>query len=290
LTNMASYLSVGELIEEILNRSGYKAELVADTSLEGPARLENVNELIGMANEFEMPTGDEAEGLSQLDAFLSTAALLSDADSVETGADKVTMMSLHSAKGLEYPIVFLVGMEEGIFPHRRALEDDAQMEEERRLCYVGMTRARKRLYVTSALSRTIWNQTNYNSPSRFLDEVPPDQIELVGGRRAGVSNRVGWGENQRQVVAQEEDASPAIGSSGWGKSQDARRLQREAGWGAPSQESAPQVPELSEGDRVHHTKFGEGLVRDVRGDTVTVHFPGLGQKVLVASYLVKIEE
>ncbi|HYG58986.1 MAG TPA: DNA helicase PcrA, partial [Symbiobacteriaceae bacterium] len=189
LTNMNAYLSVGELIQEILTRSGYLEELKADDSLEAGTRLENVEELASMAQEFEMPTGEEAEGLSQLDAFLATAALMSEVDQVGDGQDKVTLMTLHSAKGLEFPVVFLVGMEEGVFPHNRSLTDENQMEEERRLCYVGMTRARRRLYLTNATTRTLWGQSSYNAPSRFLDEVPDDLAELVGSTRSGSA----WG-------------------------------------------------------------------------------------------------
>ncbi|HWI53705.1 MAG TPA: 3'-5' exonuclease, partial [Symbiobacteriaceae bacterium] len=313
LTNMSAYLAVGELIDEVLKRSGYLDELKADDSIEAASRVENVQELISMAQEFEMPTGEEAEGQSQLDAFLATAALISDADEVGDGQDKVTMMTLHSAKGLEFPIVFLVGLEEGVFPHNRSLTDENQMEEERRLCYVGMTRARRRLYLSSAMSRSLWGQASYNMPSRFLQEVPEELVDMVGGARptpsyggAGYSSAgqpggrrsvEGWGapsaETRRR--ADDDDFGPAIGSSGWGQSSDAQRLQGRTRTGArPAWESSvpdtPAGPSLEAGDRVRHGKFGEGVVRDVRGDTITVHFPGAGQKTLVSSYLQKVEE
>lgn len=308
LTNMSTYLSVGELIDEVLNRSGYLEELKADTSIEAAARLENVQELKSMAMEFEMPVGEEAEGLTQLDAFLATAALMTDADQAGDGQDKVTLMTLHSAKGLEFPVVFLVGMEEGIFPHARALTDETQMEEERRLCYVGMTRARRRLYLTSAVSRSLWGQTSYNAPSRFLEEVPDELVELMespraagawgNGRRFGDQGETrfgdsGWG--RRRSWADDDDVKP-IGASGWGQTEEANRLQRRSrgsaspAWSSPAAEAAPAPPDLAAGDRVQHGKFGEGVVRDVRGDTVTVYFPGVGQKVMVASYLQKADD
>jgi len=311
LTNMTSYLSVGEVIDEVLSRSGYMEELKADPSLEAAGRLENLQELRSMATEFEMPTGEEMEGLSSLDAFLSTVALLTDADEVGEGQDKVTLMSLHSAKGLEFPVVFLIGMEEGVFPHNRALTDEAQMEEERRLCYVGMTRARYRLYLTNALSRTLWGQANYNSPSRFLQEVPATLVEVVGGRQArGSGGSAPWGgtpawggasawgsdsrgsawsgqaddrPRRRPAYLTDDDAAPAIGAPGWGQSAEARRLQQGG-------EPVIPTPSFSAGDRVLHARFGEGVVRDVRGDTVTVHFAGAGQKVLVGSYLQKVSD
>jgi DNA helicase-2/ATP-dependent DNA helicase PcrA len=296
LTNMSTYLSVGELIEEILTRSGYWDELKQDASLEAESRRENLQELKSMAQEFEMPTGPDAEGLSQLDAFLATAALMSEADQVGEGQDKVVLMTLHSAKGLEFPVVFLVGMEEGVFPHSRALTDETEMEEERRLCYVGMTRAQRRLYLTSAMVRTVWGQSNYNTPSRFLEEIPPELLE-------NLSSRPAWGAVRRPVFAADDDASPPIGAAGWGQTAEARRLQRrstatgpawsaatEPAWSTPAGPApaadAPPV-QFEAGDRVRHPKFGEGVVREVRGDVVTVHFPGAGLRVLVAGYLQK---
>ncbi|HEY3364303.1 MAG TPA: UvrD-helicase domain-containing protein [Symbiobacteriaceae bacterium] len=327
LTNQSVYLSVGELIDEVLTKSGYMDELKADNSLEAAARLENLTELKAMAMEFEMPTGAEAEGQSQLDAFLANAALMTDADAVEAGLNKVTMMTLHSAKGLEFPVVFLVGMEEGVFPHNRALADDTQMEEERRLCYVGMTRARLRLYLTSAMARSLYGQTEYHSPSRFLEEIPQELLEVAGGRRQGSAWGVGtasayggerapaartggvggWGSGSAQPTGDwgaarpsrtwanaEEESSPAIGSSGWGQTAEAKEMQRRARsapWGEPaSGPAAAAGPSLAEGDRVRHAKFGEGVVHGVRGDTITVHFPGVGQKQLVAGYLQRVEE
>jgi DNA helicase-2/ATP-dependent DNA helicase PcrA len=320
LTNMNVYLSVGELIQEVFSRSGYMDELKADQSLEGASRIENVQELAAMAQEFERSTAEETEGMSELDEFLATAALMSEVDEVGNGEDKVTLMTLHSAKGLEFPVVFLVGMEEGVFPHNRSLTDEVQMEEERRLCYVGMTRARRRLYLTSAMSRTLWGQSAFNSPSRFLQEVPEDMLELAASSRPGSSwgagatygygaggstrrSAEGWSESGagggvgggqvRRRAADDDDFGPAIGGAGWGQTQEAQRLQRRearaAAWSAPM---APELagPSLSEGDRVRHAKFGEGVVRDVRGDTVTVVFPGAGQKMLVAAYLERVEE
>lgn len=300
MANQSAYLSVGELIDEVLTRSGYLDELKAERSLESASRIENVHELKSMAMEFERPTGEEAEGVSELDLFLSTVALLTDADSAAPGADSVTLMTLHSAKGLEYPVVFLVGMEEGVFPHSRSLDDETAMEEERRLCYVGMTRARARLYLCSARSRSLWGQTGYNPPSRFLQDIPPDLLEPAGltARPAPSSPPVpgaAAGPPARRRSWEDDEASPAIGSAGWGRSAEAARLQApprrrtEPAWSAP-QVAAHTGPSLALGDRVHHAKFGDGQVREVRGDTVTVHFPGLGQKVLVANYLTRVEQ
>lgn len=298
LTNMGAYLPVGELIEQVVLKSGYLEELKADPSLEGAGRVDNVEKLVSMGAEFAMENAEAEEGLSPLDTFLAYATLMTDADQVEAGQDKVIMMTLHSAKGLEFPVVFIVGMEEGVFPHNRALTDERQMEEERRLCYVGMTRARRRLFVTNALTRTIWNQPSANPPSRFLQEIPEELWEQAPGRRRssepswGSGAGTGWSRSEgRRRSFVDDDATPAIGSAGWGQTREAQRLQsqRAAGLAGPgSAAPTPATPSLEPGDRVTHPKFGEGLVRAVKGDTITVQFPDVGQKLLVAGYVQKV--
>lgn len=286
LTNLTATRTMAELVQEVLDRSGILAELKADSSIEAAGRLENLQELVSMAGEFEIPTGEEMEGLTPLDAFLATAALVADAESVEEGQSKVTLMTLHSAKGLEFPVVFLVGLEEGIFPHNRALTDEVQMEEERRLCYVGMTRARRRLYLTNASTRSLWGQTQWYAPSRFLQEVPDELLHLRNSQRPAWAARYAPSTERRWSA--DDEATPAIGSSGWGRSVEAKELQRRA---APAQWDAPAVaaPTFKAGDPCWHAKFGEGVVREARGETVTVHFPGVGQKTLLSSYLKPIE-
>jgi DNA helicase II / ATP-dependent DNA helicase PcrA len=176
-------------------------------------------------------------------------------------------------------------MEEGVFPHNRALTDELQMEEERRLCYVGMTRAERRLYLTSASSRTLWGNVNFNMPSRFLQEIPEELLDhLGGGRNRSVPNYdLDRGRRDRSL---EDDASPAVGSAGWGRSQEAARLQQRLDMEPPIPPPAANV--FTVGDRVSHSKFGEGVVQDVRGDTITAQFPGHGKRLLVASYLTKL--
>jgi len=164
---------------------------------------------------------------------------------------------------------------------------------------VGMTRARWRLYVTCAARRNLWGHPSFNPPSRFLQEIPEDLVELVGERPAtrsswGLSGST-WGSGAaprewgRRPLWEDDDASPPVGARGWGRTEEAQRLQRrrEAAWSTPAT-SEEAAPAFHLGDRVRHSKFGEGVVRDVRGDTVTVYFPAYGQKVLVASYLEKV--
>jgi len=164
----------GALVEAVAERTGYRAELAAQDTLEAHGRLENIAELVGAAAEYE-----------SLDEFLESVALVSDADELESGDSRVSLMTLHTAKGLEYPAVFLVGMEDGVFPHMRALDDPLQLEEERRLCYVGITRARRLLYVTHAWSRTLWGSTSHAIPSRFLSELPAALVREVGESSTG---------------------------------------------------------------------------------------------------------
>jgi DNA helicase II / ATP-dependent DNA helicase PcrA len=153
----------------VAERTGYRAELEGQDTMEAIGRLENIDELIAAAVEYDA-----------LDEFLESVALVSDADEMEQDASRVALMTLHTAKGLEFPVVFLVGMEDGVFPHLRSLDDPSQLEEERRLAYVGITRARRHLYVTHAWSRTMWGSTSHAIPSRFLSEIPTELVRDVG--------------------------------------------------------------------------------------------------------------
>jgi ATP-dependent DNA helicase UvrD/PcrA len=163
-----------DVLEQILDRTGYVAELEADASIENLGRVENLKELVGGAREFH---GENPEG--GVREFLETVALVSDADELVEEGGSVTLMTLHIAKGLEFPVVFIVGLEDGVFPHMRSMTDPAELEEERRLAYVGITRAKERLYLTHAWSRSLWGGSNYNPPSRFLHEIPEELVRLV---------------------------------------------------------------------------------------------------------------
>ena len=161
-----------ELLEQVLEQTGYRAMLEAERTFESQGRIENLDELVGVAREF-VERGEEDASLA---TFLQEISLYSDSDSLSDARPEVTLMTLHNAKGLEFPIVFVIGLEEGLFPHQRSL-DEGDEAEERRLCYVGMTRARQSLTLTHAHSRTIFGVRGYNLPSRFLSELPADEIE-----------------------------------------------------------------------------------------------------------------
>ncbi len=172
-------------LDAVLKESGYLAELESDKSIESIGRVENLKELLVAAEEFEQtgpglaPDGESWEelgGLRRLELFLEAVSLVSDVDDLEDHGGSVTLMTLHNAKGLEFPVVFLTGLEDGVFPHVRSLGDPDELEEERRLCYVGLTRAQEQLYLTHAWSRNLWGGSNYNPPSRFLSEMPKELI------------------------------------------------------------------------------------------------------------------
>ena len=239
---------VADLLVAVMERSGYVRELQAEDTHEARARLENLSELVGVAREYE--TNDEDPSLA---GFLANIALVSDLDSLDDDASYVTLMTLHSAKGLEFPNVFLTGLEEGVFPHSRTLTEPAELEEERRLAYVGITRAIDRLFLTYASRRALFGNTYAYPKSRFLDEIPglevleSDSVPLprpAGGR---------WRE-----VAIHESAGAGVHLG------------------------------LKSGDRVRHPKWGEGRIENIVGaggdGLVTIDFPNVGQKMLMLKY------
>ena len=174
-TQMQEYLSVTELVEEVLDKTGYRDMLKAENTIESQSRLENIEEFLSVTKNFEESSEDKS-----LVGFLTDLALVADIDKLDDDggqADAVVLMTLHSAKGLEFPIVFLIGLEEGVFPHSRSLLEEAEMEEERRLMYVGVTRAEQQLYITNAQMRTLYGRTNMNAPSRFIKEIPVELLE-----------------------------------------------------------------------------------------------------------------
>jgi DNA helicase-2/ATP-dependent DNA helicase PcrA len=171
---------IARMVEEAFTVSGYLAELEEERTVEAMGRVENLKELMGVAAEFEQrsPEGTLAD-------FLEQVSLVSEQDEYDEEDSAVTLMTLHNAKGLEFDVVFMVGMEDGVFPHYRSMGDAGELEEERRLAYVGITRARKRLYLTHAWSRSLFGGSNYNPPSRFLGEIPSDLVHSLESERKG---------------------------------------------------------------------------------------------------------
>jgi DNA helicase-2/ATP-dependent DNA helicase PcrA len=254
------------MVAEAGELSGYVAELREERTIEAEGRVENIQELSGVAAELVAREPDA--GLTE---FLESVSLVSEQDEYDEEESSVTLMTLHIAKGLEFPVVFVVGMEDGVFPHYRSMTDRAELEEERRLAYVGITRARQRLYLTHAWSRTLFGQTSYNPASRFLGEIPEyllDQRESGGGRYQKVREA---GGRSYQVV-------------GLPGRQPARDWEPAPAGGVPKREPASVAP----GDTVVHERFGEGVVLSVSGTGTDVEarvaFSDVGEKNLLLAY------
>ncbi|MGC4949781.1 DNA helicase PcrA [Streptomyces sp. DT224] len=235
------------VLEAVLERTGYLAELQASTDPQDETRIENLQELAAVALEFEQDRGEE-EGAGTLAEFLEKVALVADSDQIPDedtdGSGVITLMTLHTAKGLEFPVVFLTGMEDGVFPHMRALGQVKELEEERRLAYVGITRARERLYLTRAAMRSAWGQPSYNPPSRFLEEIPDQHLDW---KRKGPM------------------AAPAGPTSGITSSLSASRARSGPSGFATRRTSDKPTITLVAGDRVTHDQFGLGTVTAVEG-------------------------
>jgi DNA helicase II / ATP-dependent DNA helicase PcrA len=246
---------VGDLLEAILHETGYLEALEAERTIEAQGRTENLQELVEVAREFDATAAEAGE--DTLDVFLQQLALVADADSRRDDEGLVTLMTLHNAKGLEYPIVFMIGCEEGVFPHSRSI-DEGSLEEERRLCYVGITRAERDLYLTYARRRAVFGAQSYSLPSRFLSELPPDLVD----REGSFSSFAGVG----------------AASSG-------RAAQRPGAWAASRVEEAPTT-DFRMGDDVVHAAFGDGVVTGMEaGGIVVVHFASDGsERKLMAEY------
>ena len=264
LSQQQEFLTATDMVEAVLERTGYEQMLKNEQTLEAQSRLENLEEFMTVTQNFE----EKSEEDKTLVAFLTDLALIADIDSVDEedpeNEDKITLMTLHAAKGLEFPVVFLIGLEENVFPHSRSMFDQDEMEEERRLAYVGITRAEKQLYLTHARMRTLYGRTNMNPISRFINEIPTDLVEGIDqeakipfGGRAQTSNTEAPGLKRR-----------------------AQRLQKTSG-----AESEAWMP----GDKADHKKWGVGTVVKVQGEgeamELDVAFPApTGIKRLLAKF------
>ncbi|MFQ6144933.1 DNA helicase PcrA [Streptomyces seoulensis] len=260
------------VLEAVLERTGYLAELQSSTDPQDETRIENLQELAAVALEFEQERGEgEPVALSE---FLEQVALVADSDQIpdeEDGDGVITLMTLHTAKGLEFPVVFLTGMEDGVFPHMRALGQNKELEEERRLAYVGITRARERLYLTRSSMRSAWGQPSYNPPSRFLEEIPQTHVDWkrTGGSVAAPS---GPASGVAASLSSSRSRSSASGASGFATRRTADK----------------PVVSLAVGDRVTHDQFGLGTVVAVKGTggnaEATIDFGDTKPKRLLLRY------
>lgn len=307
LSRMVEYLSVTELTEKILEMSEYRVELHNENTIESRSRLENIDEFLSVTQEFEKNNEDKS-----LVSFLTDLALIADIDSMnddeEDRDDAVTLMTMHSAKGLEFPVVFIIGMEEGVFPHSRAFMDNEELEEERRLAYVGITRAEKQLFLSCARMRTLFGRTTANPPSRFLEEIPEElkedtQIASDRYRRGGGSNMGG------------SYAGRGFGGSGGSNFGGSRNRDLSLGGSTASAQAAPKSKVtvttgasprpataasdssgFNAGDKVAHGKWGTGTIVAVKGSgndmELQIAFPApVGVKRLLAGFapITKVE-
>ncbi|MBU5444354.1 DNA helicase PcrA [Paenibacillus sp. MSJ-34] len=303
LHQMLEFLSVTELTEKMLEMTQYKLELQRENTLESRSRMENIDEFLSVTQEFEKNNEDKS-----LVSFLTDLALIADIDTLnkdeEEAKDAVVLMTMHSAKGLEFPVVFIIGMEEGVFPHTRAFQDNEELEEERRLAYVGITRAEKQLFLTCARMRTLFGRTTANMPSRFLNEIPAELKEESAitrdrygrnmsaggfgfGSRGGAGGGIGFGATGGRAASPAGVQSNRGGASAW--TPGAKMTVSTPMDAARSQTGGAAAGEFKTGDKVSHGKWGVGVVVAVKGsgnDTeLQIAFPApVGVKRLLAGF------
>ena len=291
-------LSITDTVEAILDKSGYLDALSMQQTLESQSRIENIEEFMSVTKNFDETNTDGTEdetGIDRLGRFLNDLALIADTDDGEAEAAEVTLMTLHAAKGLEFPVVFLIGMEEGVFPLSRASEEPDELEEERRLAYVGITRAEEILFLTNANTRTLFGKTGYNRPSRFLREISDDLLQYQGLARPANSSfgvrftkeepiQFGQGMSLQQALqTRKANAQPQKHTGG------AQPFSKATG-GLPfskASDSGNSATDWEIGDIAHHKKWGDGTVLEVTGSGKTqelkIKFPEVGLKKVLAS-------
>ena len=291
-------LSITEAVEAVLDKSGYLDALSMQQTLESQARIENIEEFMSVTKNFDETNTDGTEdetGIDRLGRFLNDLALIADTDDGDMEAAEVTLMTLHAAKGLEFPVIFLIGMEEGVFPLSRASEEPDELEEERRLAYVGITRAEEILFLTNANTRTLFGKTSYNRPSRFLREISDDLLQYQGLARPANSSfgvrftkeepiQFGQGMSLQQALqTRKANAQPQKHTGG------AQPFSKATG-GLPfskASDSGNSATDWEIGDIAHHKKWGDGTVLEVTGSGKTqelkIKFPEVGLKKVLAS-------
>ena len=290
-------LSITEAVEAVLDKSGYLDALSMQQTLESQARIENIEEFMSVTKNFDETNTDGTEdetGIDRLGRFLNDLALIADTDDGDMEAAEVTLMTLHAAKGLEFPVVFLIGMEEGVFPLSRASEEPDELEEERRLAYVGITRAEEILFLTNANTRTLFGKTSYNRPSRFLREISDDLLQYQGLARPANSSfgvrftkeeptQFGQGMSLQQALQNRKANAQPQRHTG---AQPFSKATGELPFGKTS-DSGSSATDWEIGDIAHHKKWGDGTVLEVTGSGKTqelkIKFPEVGLKKVLAS-------
>lgn len=273
LQAMAPTSTVTEITEQLLDTTGYKAALKASRSLESETRLENIEEFLSVTKKFDDGfNADDSESGDRIVDFLADLALVSDQDDVEEEPAQVTLMTLHAAKGLEFPVVFLIGMEEGIFPLSRAAMDNDELEEERRLAYVGITRAKQKLFLTNAFSRMLYGRSQRNPQSRFIEEIQPELLRM--------ENQQATGQSARPMRTPFDRRTASATSTPYRQSKSTS-VSVSSGTGADKQSWAT-------GDKVTHKKWGTGTVVKISGTgedmELDIAFPQEGVKRLLAAF------
>lgn len=286
LRNRLDEMTVTELAEVVLDKTGYLNALAVQGTIEANARIENIQEFLSVTKNFDEKEVEEEEtGLDRLSRFLLDLALIADTDDGDKESSEVTLMTLHAAKGLEFPVVFLIGMEENVFPLSRAAEEEAELEEERRLAYVGITRAEHILYLTNANSRLLFGRSNYNQPSRFIREISSDLLDYQGlARPANTSFKAFYVNGKATQFGQGMSLQQALQSRKSSVQQSTR-----FGGTMPFASSNPSssATTWSVGDIAVHRKWGRGTVLEVSGSgsnqELKINFPEMGLKKVLAS-------
>ena len=289
-------MPISELIKETLKKTGYTKALQNENTIEAENRIENLDEFLTVAIEFE-----EQEAENGLREFLEGITLSSDIDDLDEDADYVTLMTLHSAKGLEFPVVFLVGMEEGIFPGYKSISEPKELEEERRLCYVGITRAKEHLFLTCSKQRTIFGSTSYNQVSRFLKEIPEDLLEgyeeafgeTTNKDRMFKDSNYSWtygSQNAGKVKSYKVDTKETVAAASKSSSNNFMFRTAESFLSSLNKKANKEVDlsQYKEGVRIYHKKFGEGTINKVEPEgedlKVDINFDKVGHKRLMAKF------
>ena len=279
LASKKEEMLISEILKEVLNKTGYTRALELENTAQAESRIENLDEFLTVAMEFE-----EENAENTLAEFLEGITLSSDIDGMEETDESVTLMTLHSAKGLEFPVVFLIGMEEGIFPSYRSIGEQRELEEERRLCYVGITRAKEHLYITCAKQRTIFGSTTCNRISRFVEEIPKELLlgsELIG-KKTPVKEDSEWTYGSNVVTYKNNSQIKTKTNFGF------RTAESFLNTISKPKQVAMDLSQYKMGQEVYHKKFGEGVITEVEqeGDDLKldIEFEKVGHKRLMAKY------